>query len=388
MKNKSIIPFLESFLFINDLLCCVFHHNKIIYIKEQNNQTSFIKLYNYILNKDKSFIWLSNLLLFYKLHDSYDNIIILGPALSYKISEKSIVNALLSNNTFLTKPEAQIIANICIHKKIVQFDYFQNCVNTLSLAINDEPISLTNTLLTPLDTVIDPNSSVIENIETKWSNYNSHYVDKLEYYVRNGLVDDMKELFKNEDHAPYGEMAFDDLRHYKNSMMVHIYIVHNAAYEGGLERDICIRLAQSYSQQCEAAKTIEELGAISYKLRLDFTNRVHQIKKISCNNLTITKAMHYIHDNRLEKLDANNIASAINISSSYLCSEFKKNTGISIVDYIHKEKIEVAKKLLLFSKYSLSEIAAYLSFSSQSYFQSIFKKREGITPTEFRNKSH
>lgn len=86
----------------------------------------------------------------------------------------------------------------------------------------------------------------------------------------------------------------------------------------------------------------------------------------------------------MNKINASTIANALGISSSYLCSAFKKETGMSIVEYIQKEKIELAKKLLLYSEYSLSDISAYLSFSSQSYFQAVFKKLEGKTPNEFR----
>ena len=59
---------------------------------------------------------------------------------------------------------------------------------------------------------------------------------------------------------------------------------------------------------------------------------------------------------------------------------------MSIVSFIHTEKMKLAKKMLLFTDYSLGEISAYLSFSSQSYFQSIFKKMERMTPKEFKNR--
>jgi AraC-like DNA-binding protein len=53
-------------------------------------------------------------------------------------------------------------------------------------------------------------------------------------------------------------------------------------------------------------------------------------------------------------------------------------------DYINRQKIEEAKNLLAFSDRSLSEISSYLCFSSQSYFQNLFKKYEGITPLQYR----
>ena len=89
----------------------------------------------------------------------------------------------------------------------------------------------------------------------------------------------------------------------------------------------------------------------------------------------------------MEKLDATVIASSIGVTPSYLCSEFKKTTAKSIVDFIMEEKIETAKDLLIHSDHSLLEISTYLSFSSQNYFQTVFKKHMGITPNEYRIKN-
>lgn len=50
-------------------------------------------------------------------------------------------------------------------------------------------------------------------------------------------------------------------------------------------------------------------------------------------------------------------------------------------------KLEEAKSLLTYSDKSLGEISSYLSFSSQSYFQNVFKKKYGITPLQYRNRS-
>lgn len=57
---------------------------------------------------------------------------------------------------------------------------------------------------------------------------------------------------------------------------------------------------------------------------------------------------------------------------SYLSTKFKKETGMIISDYIMKEKIEEAKRLLRYTDKSATAIAAYLGFSSQSHFLTRF----------------
>ena len=75
----------------------------------------------------------------------------------------------------------------------------------------------------------------------------------------------------------------------------------------------------------------------------------------------------------------------LSISPEYLSTRFKQVTQTSIPDYISRQKILEAKRLLRLTDKPLSEISEYLSFSSQSYFQNVFKKIAGITPLEYRN---
>ena len=74
------------------------------------------------------------------------------------------------------------------------------------------------------------------------------------------------------------------------------------------------------------------------------------------------------------------------MSRSSIIKRFKKETGISIGNYITQCKISDAKRLLTYSNQSLSEISNYLCYSSQAYFQTVFKNEIGITPNEYRKR--
>ncbi len=82
------------------------------------------------------------------------------------------------------------------------------------------------------------------------------------------------------------------------------------------------------------------------------------------------------------------VAKFANVNSDYLSILFKKEVGISLIEYIQRERIEEAKKLLTFTTYPLSDICASLNFSDQSYFTKNFlKKFTNETPGKYR-KSH
>ena len=73
------------------------------------------------------------------------------------------------------------------------------------------------------------------------------------------------------------------------------------------------------------------------------------------------------------------------MNSSYLCTRFKNETGMTISTYVQKEKIKEAKRLLKGSKYTVAQISGALAFSSDSYFCAVFKKITGMTPESYRS---
>lgn len=76
----------------------------------------------------------------------------------------------------------------------------------------------------------------------------------------------------------------------------------------------------------------------------------------------------------------------INLSHSYLCSIFKKETHISLKKYLCDIRMEQALDLLLNSELSVKEIAFQTGFTDSLYFSKSFKKQYGVSPSEYRKK--
>ncbi len=86
-----------------------------------------------------------------------------------------------------------------------------------------------------------------------------------------------------------------------------------------------------------------------------------------------------------EDINLDEISYLVGFSKSYIKTQFKKKTGCSIIQYFIKMKIEKAKKLLSEQKYTVSEIADNLGFSSVHYFSRLFKINTDMSPTEYIN---
>lgn len=78
------------------------------------------------------------------------------------------------------------------------------------------------------------------------------------------------------------------------------------------------------------------------------------------------------------------IANRLQMNKNYLCGIFKKKTGVSLLDYITKVKLERAKKLLTESEYKSYEISEKLGYRDSEYFSKLFKRYAGYSPTEYR----
>lgn len=102
---------------------------------------------------------------------------------------------------------------------------------------------------------------------------------------------------------------------------------------------------------------------------------------------TLRNILGYISDNYNKKITLAAISQSVNLTPQYLCRFFKEMTHINIIDYINNYRLERATTLLEASKLSITDISLECGFDNVSYFNRVFKKHLGCTPTEFRVKS-
>ncbi|NJL74519.1 MAG: helix-turn-helix transcriptional regulator, partial [Saprospiraceae bacterium] len=109
-------------------------------------------------------------------------------------------------------------------------------------------------------------------------------------------------------------------------------------------------------------------------------------------NKTIVDAINdflsaYFTSNRLEKEGIPTVlqcAEHLNLSPNYLSDLLRKETGKTTQDHIHYHLLEMAKDRLLGTDNSIQEIAYSLGFEYPHYFSNLFKKKIGMSPTEYR----
>lgn len=99
----------------------------------------------------------------------------------------------------------------------------------------------------------------------------------------------------------------------------------------------------------------------------------------------IAAAVHYIKKHLHLELTLDLIASTVQLSPSYFGHLFKKEVGVTLIDYIVEQRVEMAKTYLTDGQYRNYELAEKIGFQNYSYFCTIFKKHTGMTPNEYKN---
>lgn len=99
---------------------------------------------------------------------------------------------------------------------------------------------------------------------------------------------------------------------------------------------------------------------------------------------TVALAQAYIQKNYRRDLTLDEVSREVHVSPYYFSKLFKEETGENFVEYLTKLRIRKAKPMLLEPGSSVKQVCLSVGYSDPSYFSRIFKRYEGVTPTEFR----
>lgn len=182
-------------------------------------------------------------------------------------------------------------------------------------------------------------------------------------------------------------LAASELRHMKNQLIVNATKLSSiSAIPAGVSSSEANKLANLYIRECENSKTVEEVAALQYSMVLGFCNLCATAIIPFDGNKELLDCIGYIRTHVNTPVSVADVAHVIHRSESYTMKLFHDELGITISHFVNRCKLEEAKSLLSHTEMTLSEISNYLCFSSQSYFQNLFKKKYGVTPNAYRKK--
>ena len=99
----------------------------------------------------------------------------------------------------------------------------------------------------------------------------------------------------------------------------------------------------------------------------------------------IARVTAYIQANFRENIDRDDVAAVAYITPNYLSKQFRSKMGMNLREYINQIRVEEAKRLLLSTNLPVSEVAGMAGYENISYFSTVFRKRTGMSPVDWRN---
>jgi AraC-like DNA-binding protein len=325
-----------------------------------------------------------------KIDENKDSCVVIGPSTNVLLSKEMTKEVM--QDALISLSHINQINEIINSFPKMTFERFLHTLCFLNYSINDTKLTMEDILdyknRKILFLIATEHTSKIFNAKEEQHFHNSYQFEK-QYLniIENGDLAALKKLLEAPIVITPGVVADNGIRQIKNLFIAGITLVTRAAIKGGLDMESAYQLSDVYIQKMEKLYSVEDIYNLQYQLMFDFTERVLVSKIPSGISLCVYECINYINANTNCPITVEDVAANVNKSYSFISRKFKQELGFGINEFINSRKIEEAKYLLTYTNKSISEISFYLCFSSQSYFQNVFKKKLGITPNDYRLKT-
>ncbi|WP_261302802.1 response regulator transcription factor [Paenibacillus andongensis] len=160
-----------------------------------------------------------------------------------------------------------------------------------------------------------------------------------------------------------------------------LQMIHHVLHNKGL------RAHQVFSEELlsmQASTVSRSIADLRQWINTMIEETVSRIYSVDESQTVVEKAKQYIALRINEDVSREDIASHVNMNPDYLTRIFKKETSLTISDYILQERVELAKEMLVKTDLPIGSIAASVGYNNFSHFSKMFKKMAAINPQDYR----
>jgi len=218
----------------------------------------------------------------------------------------------------------------------------------------------------------------MKNMEQRYA-----YENELMDAVSKGQVHKADMLLSTFSHMTFEQRATDPLRNLKNYCIIMNTLLRKAAEHGGVHPLYLDSTSSDFALKIEHLTTTDDIHPLMMEMFRSYCRlvRTHSMKDYSP---AIQKAITCIDADLAGSLNLRTLAHMLNVSSSYLSTLFKKETGQTLTEYINRRRVKHAMHLLKTTRLQVQTIAQHCGILDVHYFSKIFKKVTGMTPKAYR----
>lgn len=259
--------------------------------------------------------------------------------------------------------------------------------------LSQETLLMENCIDTRTDEKLQESFSKLVFENREYGKIHNPYDQELREFssIESGDLEQLKRSLDEDYTGEVGLLADQPLRNAKNRAIVVVTLASRAAMRGGVVPEAAYSLSDSYIQKIEKCRDIPAVFHLFYAAEYEYARMVKELNEqkegilVKDKNPHINKCKDYIFSHLHGKLSVQDIADALGLNAGYLSELFHACEKITLTEYIRREKINLAKNLLIYSRYSYIEISTYLGFSSQSHLGKYFKAATGMTMRQYRS---
>lgn len=208
------------------------------------------------------------------------------------------------------------------------------------------------------------------------------YIELLRYGDREKSIETLHKIIKR-----IVSISGHDPVVFKSRILEFLIAVSRELNEGGLSPHIQPDMVQDgrILNKLNSIDNIDDMEVLLNEYTQSMVGYFEMKNKPSCRRI-INEIKNYIHNNYFNDISLRGIARQFFMNESYLSDLFKRETGISFISYLTKERVEKAKALLNQPDLKIYDISEMVGYKNPRYFNNVFKKHTGMTPFEYRER--
>ena len=218
----------------------------------------------------------------------------------------------------------------------------------------------------------------MQNVEQRYA-----YENALMDAVSKGQLHKGDILFSGLSTFSMEQRVSDPVANVKNYCIIINTLLRKAAERGGVHPLYIDRTSSDFALKIEQLRSLDAVGHFMTEM---FQTYCRLVRKHATKNYSppVQKTLIYIDSHLADNLTLSTLADTLNISSSYLSTLFKKETGQTLTAYINTQRIRQAKHLLETTKLQIQTVAQHCGILDVQYFSKLFKTITGTSPKQYR----
>ncbi|WP_239635133.1 helix-turn-helix domain-containing protein [Paenibacillus sp. H1-7] len=169
----------------------------------------------------------------------------------------------------------------------------------------------------------------------------------------------------------------------QQSMLQLLFSIFHAIRQLGMDPNQLFGTANMYEQFTSLREPDKMLGWFSHKIIRPFVRELEARSDVQLKKVVET-AKIYLQQRYMQEISLDTCADYTGMNAVALSKAFKQVTGINFIDYLTELRMDKAKELLRDTEHKINDIAVQVGYQ-HSYFNRIFKKHTGFTPSQYRD---